>query len=115
MIYLINFITHISFLITYPDTTFLGHIYLFISFLLWSSFMTLFKISSNGLSQGARSTILTILYIISIITTSYLYPQKDGKSVYLKITNGDFPDNLRLYRGFKKIGIEFDFLLKEKK
>jgi len=114
MIYLILivFFSHFLFLICYPDTTFLGIPYLAVSFLLWTSFFILLRTTLLKLSYNSKMTILTLVYIFMIISIMSFYPQKDGESVYSKITSKKFPDKFSIYRGLKNIGIDYPKILK---
>lgn len=111
----VNISTHIIFLITYPDTTFMGPMYLFISFLLWSSFFYLMKTAIIRFSRDTKITIFTIIYIIMLLSIMSFYPQKDGLSVYSKVIEGKFPDRFSIYRGLKSFGIDYPSILGSRK
>ncbi|MEF3280038.1 MAG: hypothetical protein K6357_03635 [Elusimicrobiota bacterium] len=108
---IIIFLTHFIALILYPDTTFLGVIYLSISALLWFGFSSLFSFSILRFNTTVKSFLLTTIYLIMLLSIMLCYPQKDGKSVIGKIADEQYPDRFSLYRGFKQLGLPSNWII----
>ena len=115
IIILIVAIFHLSVLVFYPETTVLGPTYLFVSFLLWSAFFCLLKSSFYKLSGKTVSFIFTVIAIAMVLSVMFFYPQRNNKPVFYKLLDEEYPDRFTIYRGFKKLGIDFPQILSEKK
>ncbi len=111
----IYLLTHLAFLILYPDTTFLGFSYIFISFLLWSSFSILINSTLTRFRKETQFNVKFFIYILMILSIASFYPQNDSRSVFDKIINEEYPTRFSIYRGLKRFGIDMPQLLKEKK
>ncbi|MCX7641711.1 MAG: hypothetical protein N2Z20_03660 [Elusimicrobiales bacterium] len=105
------FLTHIIIFISYPDTTPLGPSYMFISFIISTAFYYLIKPKLLVQIPIISSFLKLLMWLILFITILINYPQKDSKSVMYKIYQGQLPTRLTIYRGFKKLGIELNFIL----
>ncbi|MGC9069739.1 MAG: hypothetical protein ACP5IO_00305 [Elusimicrobiales bacterium] len=111
----IIFTTHLLIFISYPDTTILGLIYLFISMLISTMFYYLIRSFITIQTHITRFAINFIAYIIMLLSILINYPQSDSLSLLYKIYTGRIPNRLTIYRGFKKLGIDFAFLLRRGK
>lgn len=108
-------IIHIAVFVSYPDTTPLGPTYLFISMIISSIFYYLLKPLLKKQTPSVQFYLNFALLIILILFTVINYPQSDSKSVIYKIYTANLPNRLTIYRGFKKLGIDANFILRDKK
>ncbi len=108
----IIFITYFLIFVSYPDTTPLGPSYLFILMLISIIFYYIIKPSFIKLTYNTKLTINLLAYTIMLLFILISYPQSDSKSVLYKIITGKLPDRLTVWRGLKRLGIDFPFILK---
>lgn len=110
-IIIITTLIHILPLILYPSTTFLGFIYLFVSNILWISFLLILNAHLANIKLQNKYIILITIYFLTILSIISFYPQKDSKTIIQKLIDKKYPTRLTIYQGFKQLWIDMKWIL----
>lgn len=111
--FILVFLIHLFFFISYPNNGYLGFAYVFIASILWTSFIILFNATLERFSKQTIYTINLIVYFVIIISILYIFPQKDGTAIIDKMAKGEYPNKINIYVGLKRLGIDYKPLIKD--
>ncbi len=108
-------LAHLSAAIFYPHIGKLGAVFLFISGLLWTSFLIFTRPATIKFSNDTViffSIVINIFMLTEIVT---LTPQLDDISIFKKIIRNQYPTKKDIYLGLLNFGIKYEPLLVELK
>lgn len=108
-------IVHLSAAIFYPYIGKVGAVFLFISSLLWTSFLIFTRPAVMKFSNDTTIFLAILINIFMLTEVATLTPQLDGVSIFKKIIRNQYPTKKDVYFGLLNFGIKYEPLLVELK
>lgn len=108
-------VIHISAALLFPKIGKLGSAFLFISSLLWLSFLIFLRPAAVKFSNSTVFFLSALIIFFCLTGVLTLTPQQDGLSIFRKLVRGQYPTKKDIYFGLLNFNIKNENLLQELK
>lgn len=106
---------HLGAFISYPHSGRFGFTFLYISMILWTGGAIFINRAANYHGKAWKTAIMIGFTLMCAFSALGFLPQKDGKSPFLKLISGQYPEKRDLYFGLLKLGVDAPGLLPPRK